>query len=198
MSTEGFSDRDILPGGIIGHMVNINSEESELLLRAREMDVRALSRIHDRYYPEIYRYAYYRTGEDTVAEDIASEVFLRLLVGLRSGRPPQTTLRGWLFGVASHLVVDHFRHQSRLSQLDIVTANDSPQAEAEKNLRHHEVQKAICKLTVEQQEVLALRFGDGFSVEETAQLIGKSVPAVKSLQFRAVEALRSQLGEVEL
>jgi len=179
-------------------MVHIDTEESKLLLRARALDVRALSKIHDRYYAEIYRYAYYRTGEDTVAEDIASEVFLRLLVGLRSSRPPKTTLRGWLFGVASHLVADHFRSESRPSLPTIMDEKDSPQAEAEKNLRYHEIQHAVRNLTVEQQEVLALRFGEGFSVEETAHRMEKSVPAVKSLQFRAVEALRSLLGEVEL
>jgi len=179
-------------------MVHIDTEESKLLLRARALDVRALSKIHDRYYAEIFRYAYYRTGEDTVAEDIASEVFLRLLVGLRSGRPPKITLRGWLFGVASHLVADHFRSESRSSLPNIMDEKDSPQAEAEKNLRHHEVRHAVRNLTDEQQEVLALRFGEGFSVEETAHMMKKSVPAVKSLQFRAVEALRSLLGEVEL
>jgi RNA polymerase sigma-70 factor (ECF subfamily) len=179
-------------------MVHIDTEESKLLLRARALDVRALSRIHDRYYAEIYRYAYYRTGEDHTAEDIASEVFLRLLAGLRSGNPPQTTLRGWLFGVAAHLVADHFRHATRPVLTDSLLAKDSPQAEAEQNLQHAEVRQAVRTLTAEQQDVLAMRFGEGFSVEETAHLLGKSVPAVKSLQFRAVEALRSLLGEAEL
>ena len=194
----GLSDRDILPGGMLGHMVHIDTDESKLLLGARALDVRALSRIHDRYYAELYRYAYYRTGVDKVAEDIASEVFLRLLDGLHSGRSPQTTLRGWLFGVASHLVADHFRSEASLALPQIMDDHDSPQAEAEKNIRHHEVRHAIRTLTEEQQEVLALRFGEGFSVEETARVMKKSVPAVKSLQFRAVEALRSLLGEVEL
>ena len=198
MAAEGLSDRVILPAGILGHMVHIDTEESKLLLRARALDVRALSKIHDRYYAEIFRYAYYRTGEDTVAEDITSEVFLRLLVGLRSGHPPLTTLRGWLFGVASHLVADHFRRESRTAPPNILEDKVSPQAEAEKNLRHDEVRLAIRNLTDEQQEVLALRFGEGFSVEETAHMMKKSVPAVKSLQFRAVETLRSLLGEVEL
>jgi RNA polymerase sigma-70 factor, ECF subfamily len=198
MATDKPCDRDILLNGILGYMVNIDPEESTLLLRARELDLRALSRIHDRYYPEICRYAFYRIGENKSAEDIASEVFLRLLVGLRSGKPPQNTLRGWLFGVASHLVADHFRHQSRLSDQDFMAASESPQAEAERNIQHGEVRMALRNLTTDQQEVLALRFGEGFSVEETAHILGKSVTAVKSMQFRAIEALRSLFGGVEV
>jgi RNA polymerase sigma-70 factor (ECF subfamily) len=174
------------------------SNESSLLTRARELDSRALAEIHDRYYPEMYRYAMYRTSDPSVAEDIASEVFLRLLDALHAGRAPQTTLRGWLFGVASHLVTDHFRRAPRENTpLDeSLISNGSPAAEAEDHLRQDRVRAAIRRLTAEQQEVLALRFGDGFSVEQTAAALDKSVPAVKSLQFRALDTLRGWLAEV--
>lgn len=174
--------------------------EKALLEQARRLDERALSQIHDRYYPEIYRYALYRTGRTEVADDIASEVFLRLLDALHSGRAPQTTLRGWLFGVASNLVVDHYRKAPRESQgLDeTMAAPGSLPVAAEQNWQRQEVRAALRQLTREQQEVLGLRFGDGISVEETAAVMGKSVNAVKALQFRAVEALRRVLGVTEV
>jgi RNA polymerase sigma-70 factor (ECF subfamily) len=151
------------------------------------------------YYPEIYRYAFYRTSEPEAAADIASDVFLRLLDALHAGRAPQTTLRGWLYGVAGHLVADHFRRAPRESARgeETVIADGSPAAEAEERVRKGQVRAALRRLTPEQQEVLALRFGDGFSVEQTAEATGKSVTAVKSLQFRALEALRKWLVEVE-
>jgi RNA polymerase sigma-70 factor (ECF subfamily) len=171
-------------------------DEASLLTRARELDSRALAQIHDQYYPELYRFARYRTGDDTTAEDIVGEVFVRLLDALHAGRAPQTTLRGWLFGVASHLVADHFRGKPResLPLSDELAAGHSPAAEAEDRLRQSEVRTALQRLTPEQQNVLALRFGDGFSVEQTAETLGKSVTAVKALQFRAVEALRRALA----
>ena len=170
--------------------------EQALLEQARDLDDRALGQIHDRYYPEIYRYALYRTGRTEVAEDIASEVFLRLLDALHKGRAPQTTLRGWLYGVAANMVADHFRRAPRESTaLDENTpAASSPAAEAELRLRHHDVRAALRELTRDQQETLTLRFGEGLSVEETAAVLGKSINAVKALQFRAVEALRRVLG----
>ncbi len=85
------------------------SDKHKLLAQARRFDQDALSQIHDQYYAPIFRYALYRAGDRETAEDIASEVFARLLQGLRSGAGPKTTLVGWLFGVAAHVVSDHFR-----------------------------------------------------------------------------------------
>lgn len=177
-----------------------DSSEQLLLEQARRLDERALGQIHDRYYPEIYRYALYRTGRTEVADDIASEVFLRLLDALHQERAPRTTLRGWLFGVASNLVVDYYRRAPRESApLDEAqAAPGSVSAEAELRLQKQEVRAAMRQLTREQQEVLALRFGDGFSVEEAAEAMGKSVNAAKALQFRALEALRRVLGVGEV
>lgn len=180
-------------------MPAVEITEQALLAQVRDLDQRALGQVHDRYYPEIYRYALYRTGRTEVAEDIAGEVFLRLLDALHGGRPPRTTLRGWLYGVAANLVADHFRRAPRESaELDENAAGaSSPAAEAEARLRAESVRAAMRQLTAEQQETLTLRFGEGLSVEETAAALGKSVNAVKALQFRAVEALRRVLGVSE-
>jgi RNA polymerase sigma-70 factor (ECF subfamily) len=169
--------------------------EAGLLARALDLDPRALGQIHDEFYPEIYRYALYRVGDSEVAADIAADVFLRLLDTLHAGRPPQTTLRGWLFGVAAHRVADHWRTPHVTVTLhDDVADTLSVAGEVEDRLRRGEVRVALRRLTEEQQQTLALRFGDGFSVEESAAVMGKSVTAVKALQFRALEALRRHLG----
>jgi RNA polymerase sigma-70 factor (ECF subfamily) len=58
------------------------------------------------------------------------------------------------------------------------------------------VQSAYAQLTSEQQHVLALRFGQGYSIEETAAHLNKNINAVKALQFRALASLQRQIGEV--
>lgn len=173
-----------------------SAHEASLLPRARDLDPRALGEIHDRYYPEIYRYALYRTGDRAAAEDIAGETFVRLLDALHAGRAPRATLRGWLFGTASHLVADYFRRAPTLPLSETLAGDDSPPVAAEERWQRQQVRDAIRRLTDEQQAALALRFGDGFSVERTAEVMGKSVAAVKALQFRALEALRRRLAEV--
>jgi RNA polymerase sigma-70 factor (ECF subfamily) len=170
------------------------NDEAQLLSQARALDARALGQIHDRYYPEIYRFAAYRTGDSTAAQDITGEVFVRFLDALHHGKAPQTTLRGWLFGVAGHLVADHFRRRPTAPLADTVPGASAPATEAEENLRRTAVGAALRKLTPEQQDVLAQRFGNGASLEETAEALGKTVNAVKQLQLRAVEALRRLLA----
>lgn len=176
-----------------------DTPQTALLKRVRTGDKHALGEIHDRYYPALYRYALFRLGDDAAAQDVAAEVFLRLLDAVQAGRPPRTTLGGWLFGVAAHLVADHFRRAPRESVplSETLASHASPAVEAEQNLQHHELRTAIRQLTFEQQTVLALRFGNGFSLEQTAEAVGKSVNAVKALQFRATEALRRMLVEME-
>ncbi len=168
--------------------------EHDLLTAAKKLESRALAAIHDRYYPELYRYALYRTGQPGVAEDIASDVLMRLLDALHHRRPPQTTLRGWLFAVAANRVADHFRQRPTVELDEALPAPSVTAAEAEANLQQASVRAALHNLTHEQQNVLALRFADGFSVEETAQALNKTVNAVKALQFRALEALKRALN----
>jgi RNA polymerase sigma-70 factor (ECF subfamily) len=171
--------------------------EVALLQQVRAGDVHALGEIHDLYYPKIYRYALVRLGDEAAAQDIAAEVFVRLLDTLHSKRGPHTTLTGWLFGVAAHLVVDHIRRTARESARlgEGMMGSDSTAHEAEQRLQFDEIRAAMRRLTPDQQNVLTLRFGNGFSLEQTAKIMGKSVNAVKVLQFRATASLRRVLGE---
>jgi len=169
------------------------TSEADLLTQARQLDARALGHIHDQYYPEIYRFALYRLSDEDAAHDLAAETFMRLLEALHAGRAPTTTLRGWLFGVAAHLVADHFRRKPTVPLADDFPDTRSPSDEAEQRWQQQAVRQAVHHLTPEQQDVLGLRFGNGFSLEQTAEALGKSITAVKALQFRAVEALRRAL-----
>jgi len=171
----------------------MNPEET--LARLKQFDIATLAEIHDLYYPQVYRYVCYRLGESQVCEDIASEVFLRLLDALRRRSGPRENLRGWLFGTASNLVNDYlrglYRHQTEaLSQGYAQSDGELLERHIEQGWELEQVRLALQQLTAEQQHVLALRFSEERSLEETAQIIGKSLTAVKGLQFRAIGALR--------
>src|SRR5580765_7872948 len=92
-----------------GRGLPIVQDEVALLARARQFDTDALAQIHDTYYGPIFRYIAFRVSDHHSAEDLASEVFTRFLAALRQRNPPTTTLRGWLYGVAGHIVSDHLR-----------------------------------------------------------------------------------------
>ena len=177
-----------------------NFDEHQALDGLRNLDSQIIGAVYDKYFPDIYRYVRYRLNDEQLAEDIASDVFVRLLEAVRNKRGPQTNLKAWLFATASHAVVDHVRRTYRrpaeslpedLLDLDSMPHDIFDQMEQKRN-----VQRAYAMLTTDQQHVLALRFGQGYSLEETAAMLRKNVNAVKALQFRALAALQRNIEEM--
>jgi RNA polymerase sigma-70 factor (ECF subfamily) len=173
-------------------------DELTLLSRARALDKEALAQIHDTYYVPVFRYISFRVNDYQTAEDLASEVFTRLLSALRDVSAPQNTLRGWLFGVASKVVKDHYRKQYRSEQISLDDSLPSldagPAQVVETILNQERLYEAMGSLTEEQKNVIALRFGYGMSIRETAQTMGKSEGSVKMLQARAIGGLSRKLN----
>jgi RNA polymerase sigma-70 factor (ECF subfamily) len=174
--------------------------EQHALGGLQKLDAQSIGAIYDRYFPEIYRYVRYRISDETIAEDIASEVFVRLLEASQKNQGPQTNLRGWLIATASNVVNDHHRRQYRrpVEALSESMPDGSVNVHAEIDVREQNrlMKNALAQLTDEQQHVLALRFGDGYSLEETAVFLKKNVNAVKALQFRALASLQRFIGEI--
>ena len=177
-----------------------NFDESRALDGLQNLDAQVISAVYDQYFPEIYRYVRYRYNDEHIAEDIASDVFVRLLEAVQNGRGPRSNLKTWLFATASHIVTDHMRRKYRapveiLSE-DMLDLTSAPHDEFDRRQQTRDFRQAYAQLTPEQQHVLALRFGEGYSLEETASALNKNVNAVKALQFRALAALQRSIGEV--
>ena len=165
----------------------------------KRLDPQAISSAYDRYFPEVYRFVRYRLNDEHAAEDIASDVFVRLLEASQAGRGPETNLKGWLLATASHIVIDHFRKFYRRPESELPeTIPDGTAAvpvDYEKRERDERLKGAMNSLTEEQQYVITLRFNQGYSLEETANLMKKNINSVKQLQFRALAALNRALSE---
>lgn len=167
----------------------------------QRLDAQVVGAVYDQYFSEVHRYVLYRIGDPNIAEDIASDVFVRLLEAAQSGQPPKTSLRGWLIGTASHIVMDHLRRKYRRPEEEISESmsdlGENVASEVDQREQNRIVNSAYAQLTPEQQNVLALRFGQGYSLDETADIMNKNVNAVKALQFRALAALQREVGEVD-
>jgi len=174
-------------------------EEQQFAGELRSLEAQALAGVYDRYSVAVYKYVRYRLGDDRMAEDVASEVFLSLLESLQRGSGPRTNVKGWLLATAGHIVTDHLRRAYRrpTESLDDEhpDAGRSLDDEFDRRQRSRDFQRAYQQLTHEQQHVVALRFGEGLSLEETAAITGKNVNAVKALQFRALQAIQRNIGE---
>src|SRR4030065_33267 len=168
-------------GGVLGRLMTESSSELDDL---NSLDPQVITAIHNQYYPDVYRFARFRVSDDVIAEDIAGEVFMRLLEAVHSNRGPNTNLRGWLLRTTANIVNDHYRKiynrpKEESSEVlennaDIFLTQTDPVILLDQAERNRQVQLAITQLTNAQQLVITLRFGDRFSLEETAKLMGRN------------------------
>lgn len=166
-------------------------EEDRLLRQARAGNRQAIGTIYEQYVDAVYSFIRWRVRDSAVAEDLTSDVFIKLLSALQSPSAPRDTLRGWLFRVARNVLYDHFNQPDTSGELDeAFPAAENTERDLFAMLDAERVREAMATLAADQQDVLILRFGQMMSLQETAESMGRSVSAIKSLQFRAVEALR--------
>lgn len=178
------------------------ANEQQLLANAKVKDQEALRMIYESYFPPIYQFIRLRINEREQARDIAADVFVDFFMAIRSNRAPHTSLRAWLFRVARNKVYDHYGKQKQFPMDTLedwvpASSEHEPEFEFLRSIQVEHVRRAMNMLVAEQQEVLILRFGQGLSLQETADLMDKSTSAIKSLQFRSVETLRKILDAGE-
>lgn len=169
-------------------------DDDSLLERVQEYDKSALGEIYDRYAGRIYNYIYYRLGDAHLAEDLTGTVFLKMLEAIHTSKSWNVSFSGWLYRIAHNLVVDHYRRNQQEcgAQLDerLVASDEDPVKAVERRLESARLRQAIEELTEEQGQVIALKFVEGLTNAEVAQILGKTEGAIKSLQFRALASLR--------
>jgi len=175
--------------------------EDRLLARARQGEQNAIMQIYEAYFDAIYSYLRLRVDDPMLAEDLASDVFLKMIAALKTRSAPRQSLRGWLFRVARNLLHDHYgtvRKMPTTTLEDWVSAppEDDPELQFIRRADTARSVRALHMLSEEQQEVLILRFGQALNLQETAEIMGKSISAIKSLQFRAIDTLKRILGEI--
>jgi RNA polymerase sigma-70 factor (ECF subfamily) len=175
------------------------THENALLDRAKEYDPEALAELYDRYAPRVYAYIYRRVSDAALAEDLTSELFLRVLRAIRNERVWRDSFLAWLYRIAHNLVVDMYRQQPpplvSLEDAPAQAARDDPAQETLEAMDRERLQAAVRRLTPDQQQVLALRFGEGLTARETARIIHKTTGAVEALQRRALAAIKRILSE---
>lgn len=171
------------------------------LHQAELLDRNTLGGIYDEYHDLLYSYIYRRVGHVETARDLTAEVFRRFLQATANGNGPKEHLRAWLYRVAHNIVIDHYRReqyrQSEPLNEEQAGAAGDPEIAAAKRMQREVVRSALSQLTADQQQVITLKFLEGLSNHEIAEITQKSVGAVKGLQHRALAALRRHLVPIE-
>jgi RNA polymerase sigma-70 factor (ECF subfamily) len=174
----------------------------DLVGRAIRGDKAAFGLLYERHLDAIFRYVYFRVGNSAEAEDLTEDVFVNAWEGLsgfeRGGRG---SFLAWLYRIAHNRIIDHYRKrqpQSWSSEQLALEEAIMPSVEDSVHLSHDadRLAQAISKLEDTEQQVIILRFIEGLSHAEVAQIISKSEGASRIIQHRALSNLRALLGSV--
>ncbi|MGI8532984.1 MAG: sigma-70 family RNA polymerase sigma factor [Geodermatophilaceae bacterium] len=172
----------------------------ELVQRAQAGDSESFGQLYDRYVDMVFRYLYYKVSDRGLAEDFTSETFVRALRRLDSFTYQGRDLGAWLVTIARNIVLDHVK--SSRHRLEVVTDEVcdtgepavGPETLVLEHLDNTELLRLVAQLGADQQECIVLRFLQGQSVAETAEIMGRNDGAIKALQHRAIRRLAGMLG----
>ena len=167
--------------------------ERALVVRARD-DCAAFAELYDFYLPRIFGFIYRRVQDRCVAEDLTSMTFQRALENVRRSDFRNESFGGWLYRVASNVVVDHVRRDRRYVSIADLSDGEEPGDLAldalAAALDRDQVQRALRQLSNNHREVLVLRFYDDLEVPEICAVLGCSREALAVRLHRALRALR--------
>lgn len=170
----------------------------QALERARAGDADAFGALYDAYVERIFRYVRLRVGDEMESEDLTEHVFIRAWQAIRRYQDRGRPFSAWLYAIAANVLTDHFRSQRPRGILDPDLIDPSPArdpvAAAETNSQRSALERAIRRLSPDQQQVIILRFIEGLSPAEVAATLGKREGTVRVIQHRALVALRSLLA----
>jgi RNA polymerase sigma-70 factor (ECF subfamily) len=179
-------------------------EDAALARRAGSGEAEAFGILYDRYVDAVYRYVFYRVRNEAEAEDVTSDVFMRALRAIPKYEPRQAFL-AWLYRIARNAVIDRSRRQAARQQVSFEDALAHPNADQVVNpdaalLAGSDasvVRKAMEQLTPLQQEILVLRYVEGFDTKTISKLVGKRDGTIRGIEFRALSALRALIPSRE-
>jgi RNA polymerase sigma-70 factor (ECF subfamily) len=145
---------------------------------------------------------YLRARRATEPEDLLGEIFLNVVRDLARFSGDESDFRGWVFTIAHHRLVDEARARTRRVQVahqpageaGAAVAGGDVEAEALERLTGAEVAAVLTELTEDQRAVLLLRIFGDLSLQEVADALGKPIGAVKSLQHRAIGAVKRRMS----
>ena len=172
------------------------SNDGQLITDAHR-DPAAFVQLYRRHYDAVFRYCVHRLFERQTAEDVTSEVFLKVVENLGRFKGSEQQFRNWLYTITTNAVNDHFRKTARRNgflkraceQANSQVADCGESAEKLALLR-----EAIFALKPRYQTIITLRFFENLKLTEIAEVLGSSNGTVRSQLARALAKLRKKLA----
>lgn len=176
----------------------VDAPEDRLVAEAQALHDAAWAELYRRHAQQVYAYILFRIGDHHAAEDLAADVFVKAIAGIRGYEYRGTPLLAWLYRIAHNVTADYRVAVARRSRFQ--AGGDAADVEERRDRlaaldERADMLEAIRALTDEQQQVVLLRFYHGLTNAEVADVMCKEEGAVKAQQTRALRSLRRILTE---
>lgn len=186
-------------GWLRSQLAKVTSDtDSKLVRKAKKGNRDAFGILYLKYLGGIYRYFYFRIGQDRpAAEDMSQQVFFKAWEALPTYQERGLSFSAWLYRIAHNHLVDSYRRQREVARLsDFYPSEEDTFGEIVVAEEHVLLYKAIRSLSDDQKQVVLLKFVEDFGNREISLITGKKQDAIRALQHRALEKLRKIL-EIE-
>jgi RNA polymerase sigma-70 factor (ECF subfamily) len=169
--------------------------DERLLVEAAQRDSSKFADLYERHFERVYAFVARRVRNRDVAEDLTADVFHKALANLTRYEWRGAPFGAWLIRIAANAVADRSKRANR----EVLGSDDIPDAvvEPDLDLIEHRARlfRLVAELPVDQRTVIVERFVSERSIRDIATLLNKTEGAVKQLQFRALQTLRSRMED---
>jgi len=178
-------------------------QEKLLLLKLKKKDPEAFTQIYDLYVTPIYRFIYFKVATKQDAEDLTSEVFLRLWQYITETEETINNLRALIYKTARNLVIDSYRRKAKqdvtrdeelLNNIEDIRQQNLL-SQIDTGLEMKNIELILRRLKDEYREIIILRFIEELSISEIAKILDKSKGSVRVLLHRALKVTRELLNQ---
>jgi RNA polymerase sigma-70 factor (ECF subfamily) len=173
-----------------------------LVTRVQAGDPDAFAILYSRYYERVYGYLRVMLRDPHEAEDAAQQVFVKVLEALPRYERRDRPFRAWFMTIVRNVAFDYLRKRSRIQPSDAEAIDARLRSLASSELEpemlgiaDRDLSPMLEDLSPAQRQVVLLRYVLGLSNGEAGRILGRTPVAIRGLQYRALRALRGQLGE---
>lgn len=163
------------------------------LKKAKEGELKSIEQICMTTWDPLYRFIYFKVQNREETEDITQETYVKMLTYMQKHEAPKENLLGFMKTVALNVLRDRWRQKKRRGipvNFEEINPEETASIDQQKAITQHlQIENALARLNANQRAVLDLRINKGYSVAETAELVGKTAAAVRTSQYRALQAL---------
>lgn len=171
-----------------------HTPDSEAVLAEQaKTDETAFSQLYEKYLPKIFAYVTRRIGNRHEAEDLTSNIFVRVLENMKNFNPKKSSFKTWIYMIATRMMIDYFRTQKnrRTESIEMAeTVSDpekNPHQQAQQNQQREKVISVMDKLADRHQQVLMLKYFSGLSTPELALALGVTENNASVVLHRALK-----------